>query len=226
MSYFSRITLNAGRVKPEQLTSLACGDSYRTHQALWRLFANDPDAERDFLFRRDELYHGLRYFVVSQREPEDRDRIWLIETKPYTPAISQGQRFAFSLRANPVIKRKGEDGKSRRHDVVMDAKQREGYKAQLRSEREPVIDIAQRAGTEWLQKRAEVHGFLIAQDGVRVEGYHQHRSPKRGNQIAYSTIDFAGVLQVNDEALFAKALISGIGSSKAFGCGLLLVKRV
>lgn len=226
MSYFSRITLNTGRVKPEQLAGLACRDGYKEHQALWRLFAADPDAERDFLFRRDDLYHGLRYFVVSQREPVDRDGIWLIETKPYAPSISKGQRYAFSLRVNPVVKRKGEDGKSRRHDVVMDAKQREGYQSQARQERESVINIAQRVGSEWLQKRAADHGFLLDEDGVRVEGYQQHRSPKRGNQIAYSSMDFSGVLAVADAGVFVESLKNGIGPAKAFGCGLLLVRRL
>jgi len=226
MSCFSRITLKAGRVNPEQLAGLACGDGYKEHQALWRLYSDDPDAERDFLFRRDELYHGLRYFVLSEREPEDRDGIWFIETKPYTPTLTAGQQLAFSLRANPVIKRKGEDGKSRRHDVVMDAKHRGDYQRQPRQTREPVIDIAQQAGVEWLRQRAASHGFAIGEEGVRVEGYQQHRSPKRGNRIAYSSIDFAGVLQVEDTGLLAEALKKGIGPAKAFGCGLLLIRRV
>lgn len=226
MSYFSRITLKAGRIDPEQLAGLACGNGYKEHQALWRLFAGDPDAERDFLFRRDELYHGLRYVVVAEREPEDRDGIWLIETKPYDPTISVGQRLAFSLRANPVVKRKGEDGKSRRHDVVMDEKQRGVYRSQLRQEREADHQIAQRVGVAWLRQRAVGHGFAITEDSVAVDGYHQHRSPKRGKQIAYSSIDFAGVLRVEDPRLFAKALISGIGPAKAFGCGLMLVRRI
>jgi len=226
MSFFSRVTLKAGRVKPEQLAGLACGDGYREHQALWRLFVDDPDAERDFLFRRDEIDHGLRYFVVSGREPEDRDGIWLIETKPYAPAIHAGQQLAFSLRANPVVKRKGDDGKSRRHDVVMDAKYRSDYQRQPRQTREPVIGIAQQVGVEWLQRRAASHGFAISEGGVCVEAYHQHRSPKRGNRISYSSIDFSGVLQVEDAALFAEVLRSGVGPAKAFGCGLMLVRCV
>lgn len=226
MSYFSRVTLKAGRVKPEQLVGLACGDGYKEHQALWRLFASDPDAERDFLFRRDELYPGVRYFVVSQREPQDRDGIWLIETKPYAPSVDEGQQLAFSLRLNPVVKRKGEDGKSRRHDVVMDAKRRAGYQSQARSEREPETAIAQQAGLEWLRSRAASHGFSIGEKGLCVEGYRQHRSPKRGNQISYSSMDFAGVLKVEDLGLFAESLQNGIGPAKAFGCGLLLVRRV
>lgn len=226
MSYFSRVTLKAGRVKPEQLVGLACGDGYKEHQALWRLFANDPDAERDFLFRRDELYHGLRYFVVSQREPDDADGIWLVESKPYAPSVHVGQQFAFSLRANPVIKRKGDDGKSRRHDVVMDARHRRGHQSQAHAEREPVIAIAQKAGVEWLQQRAAKHGFSIDEGGVCVEGYRQHRSPKRGKQISYSSIDLTGVLRVEDSAVFTEVLGLGIGPAKAFGCGLLLIRRV
>jgi len=41
-----------------------------------------------------------------------------------------------------------------------------------------------------------------------------------------STVDFQGILTVTDPELFRKALYEGLGKSKAFGCGLMLVRRV
>jgi len=226
MSYFSRVTLNASRVEPEQLTTLACSDSYKEHQALWRLFASDPNAERDFLFRRDELYHGLRYFVVSQREPLDQDGIWSVESKFYNPQLETGQQLAFSLRVNPVVTRKGEDGKSKRHDVVMDLKRKDSYQKKPKPERDAVMEIAKKAGVAWLERRAIKYGFSFNDESVQVEGYHKHRSHKRGTKISYSTIDFSGLLRVDDPGLFGRALQNGIGPAKAFGCGLMLVRRI
>jgi len=57
-----------------------------------------------------------------------------------------------------------------------------------------------------------------------VDGYAQHRG-KRG-QISISTVDFAGQLTVTDPVALKQALFDGIGHAKAFGCGLLLVRRV
>jgi len=39
-------------------------------------------------------------------------------------------------------------------------------------------------------------------------------------------MDFAGVLKVEDSGLFAESLITGIGPAKAFGCGLMLIRRL
>lgn len=114
------------------------------------------------------------------------------------------------------------------HDVVMDLKHRTGYKDKASSDRPPLAELVQEAGLEWLQKRAERHGFLVQADAVRVEGYLQHRAFKQGGKkpIRYSTLDFAGLLTIDDAKLFQQALLHGIGPAKAFGCGLLLVRRV
>jgi CRISPR system Cascade subunit CasE len=50
-------------------------------------------------------------------------------------------------------------------------------------------------------------------------------SESKNNLIRYSTIDFQGVLNVTDSEKFQAVLFKGIGKAKAFGCGLMLVKR-
>jgi len=224
MSYFSRVTLKPQKLAPERLASLFCDDGYKEHQALWHLFSNDSKADRDFLFRRDDLFQGLRYFVISQREPEDRDGLWVIESKHYKPIVQPGQKLAFSLRVNPVVKRKSDDGKSRRHDVVMDAKRRitsERVEKQMH-----VLDVAQKEGAEWLAKRAARYGFSTNEEAIRIEAYYQHRSFKKDKRISYSTLDISGELTVDNPDLFVESLTNGIGPAKAFGCGLLLVRKM
>ena len=55
--YFSRIRLRTDADTGILARQLCEDDSYREHQMLWRLFSDDPNAERDFLFRRND-YNG------------------------------------------------------------------------------------------------------------------------------------------------------------------------
>ncbi|MOA57566.1 CRISPR associated protein [compost metagenome] len=58
------------------------------------------------------------------------------------------------------------------------------------------------------------------------EGYCQQRLKRKGNCIEFSTLDYQGMAQVADPERLGKALLEGVGHSRGFGCGLLLVKRV
>ena len=58
-----------------------------------------------------------------------------------------------------------------------------------------------------------------------VEAYEQqHECADR--KLQFTTVDFSGQLAVTDPLAFVAALGSGIGRAKAFGCGLLLIRRV
>jgi CRISPR system Cascade subunit CasE len=43
--------------------------------------------------------------------------------------------------------------------------------------------------------------------------------------IRFSTLDFEGVLVVRDPARFIAKVATGFGPQKAFGCGLMLLRR-
>lgn len=105
----------------------------------------------------------------------------------------------------------------RRDDVVMDWKRRV-YPDESR--RPPLQEIAQEAGAVWLTERATGCGFAI--ETLNVDGYRQQRWYKPGAEqpITLSTLDFAGTLRVVEK------LFQGIGPAKAFGCGLLLLRRM
>ncbi len=226
--YFSRIALKPGadRIK---LVDLYCQNNqstqntYKEHQILWKLFDSDPNAKRDFIYRYEPQHKTPTYFIVSQREPIDNHHIWKIETKDYAPLLSTGQRFAFLLRVNPVMTRNG-----KRHDVVMAEKQRINYKDMDRRTRPRSQEIVEKKGLEWLQSRTESAGFSVDDTAIRIEGYQPHVSgKKRGKQaIRYSTMDYRGILTVTDTQAFEKTLMQGIGKAKAFGCGLMLIRKV
>jgi CRISPR system Cascade subunit CasE len=218
--YLTRLTLLDHPDLKAVLHHLA--DAYCEHQMLWQVFDADADTERDFLYRRDAHRGRPRYFVLSQRPPVNPLGLWRIDPpKPFEPRLHQGQRLAFMLRANPVVTR---DGK--RHDIVMDRKRQLNWKSLPVNERPPLPELIPTAGLAWLRQRADRHGFTFDDDAIRVEGYHQHRTRRSNRDIRFSTLDFTGLLIVTHPDAFLQSLRQGIGPAKAFGCGLMLVRRV
>ncbi len=97
---------------------------------LWKLFPGDD--KRSFIFREEvareqmPFHKGVKgepvFYLVSGSQPIADHPIFAVESKTYAPKLSNGERLAFRLRANPTIARKEEGKKnSSRHDVVMDA---------------------------------------------------------------------------------------------------------
>ena len=225
--YFSRIMLNPN-ADNRHLGRVLCNDNYREHQVLWRLFDNDPAAERDFLYRQVIEYGRIKYYVLSRRMPVDNNGLWRIDPpKVYDPQLSAGQQLCFMLRANPVVTVATKSGKRQRHDVVMQEKQRIGYQRIPVNERPPLQQLVQQSNIKWLSKRMDRNGFSFEPEQVIADGYQQHQSriTRQKPLIHYSTVDFQGILTVVNTDRFERALFSGIGRSKAFGCGLLLIKR-
>ena len=188
------------------------------HQLLWTLFADHPDRQRDFLWREEK---NRRFMLLSQRPPDDRHNLFEIEVKTFQPDLRAGDRLAFALRANPVVSRSNEQGKSQRHDVVMDRlhKVPAGQRAAVRDR------IAQEAANDWIRNRAPRCGFEL--DGpIVVDGYTQVRIPrKKARDATFSVMDFTGHLVVTDADQFISTLASGLGKAKSFGCGLMLIRR-
>lgn len=51
-----------------------------------------------------------------------------------------------------------------------------------------------------------------------------HGGPRRG-QPQFGILDLRGSLTVTEPATFLAALARGFGRAKAFGCGLMLIRR-
>jgi CRISPR system Cascade subunit CasE len=210
-------------------------------------------APTTFLFRA-EVSDGLPvFYVLSRIAPRDTTGKWRVEPREYRPDLRPGDRLAFKLRANPIVERPGDaviggDGapklrksgarageakqKVLRHDVVMDAKQRMGWKNMLPDDRPSLAHVAYEAGSCWLRKREDRLGCRVEPDSLRVDGHANHCLKGRRDEngrcrgIALSTLDFEGELQVTDPVRFLNCLLSGVGPAKSFGCSLLLVRRI
>jgi CRISPR system Cascade subunit CasE len=217
----SRITLSSN-ARVGEFEAFGFNDAYLDHRTVWEFFPRD-DRRRAFLFRRVENRGRPAYLVVSEAAPSSPSAAWVIETKTYEPGFAVGQRLAFSLRANPVIRRRTPEGRQRRDDVVMDAKR--VYRRDHPGSPVPIQELVQSSGSSWLKDRAGAHGFAVDSTQVGCEGYRQHEMCRRGRTVRFSTVDMEGVLEVVSPDAFVETLAKGIGPSKAFGCGLLLVRR-
>lgn len=205
------------------------------HRLIWTLFSDAPDRRRDFLWREAEPGH---FYFLSHRPPEDRHGLFNLDPPKYfSPELRSGDRLAFVLRANATTSRilgeqKPADGKTRGKpcDVVMNALHTVPKidRARLRQQ------VIRKAGLEWLTKQGEKAGFHIdtqrRSDGADEETpsmeYRTLRVSHGLRPAQLGILDFQGILRVQNPDTFVATVTKGFGRAKAFGCGLMLIRRV
>lgn len=216
--YLSRIELEPDAARnPAFWTTFR--DGYRLHQAVWDLFADHPERQRDFLYRLDMKQGRPSLFTLSARDPAPSP-LWQVASRPFAPQLAPGDRLRFDLRVNPVVTRL-----KKRYDVVMDAKAALKARGVPAAERPRESELVQQAGSAWLLARAAGLGVEVEADTLRADGYEVHRFPKRDKTVSVATLDLAGFLVVRQPDLFLRRVIAGIGKAKGFGCGLMLIAR-
>ena len=196
------------------------------HRLLWSAFSGDTDAPRDFLWR-DEGRGS--FLVLSARPPAASPFFETADTRPFTPDLHAGDHLTFVLRANATrtvsTGRLSSGGKPHKQhiDLVMDALHSvpQGQRAPER------MDAAQSVAADWLARQGGQHGFEPRE--VVVHDYSVHALPSRGgprkDQPQLGVLDISGRLVVTDPAVFVPKLAHGFGRAKAFGCGLMLIRR-
>ena len=143
--------------------------------------------------------------------------------------MTAGDRVAFHLHANPVVSRL-RDRKPRRmskHDIITNV-----LRQHPAADRRRLFDDAVRTrGFSWLAAQGAAKGFTVEPGEVRIHGYRRHEIPRRrrrgqrrSNNPRYATLDFEGVLTVTDRTKLLRAIATGFGSSRAWGCGLMLIR--
>ncbi len=191
------------------------------HQLVWALFADAPDRRRDFLWRKTS---PDEFLILGSRPPTDPHNLFALEWKPFAPSLRPGQRLGFDLRANPITSVPlGPHERGKRTDVVMHALHTvpSGERAAARAA------AIEKAGAAWLARQGARAGFTAEADALRIDGYETVRVPRHPDQrpITYSALELQGVLTLEDPARFLAALQRGFGGAKAFGCGLMLIRR-
>lgn len=213
--YLSRLLLNPRSRQAQR----EAADPYNLHRTLMQAFAGKRD-QSGVLHRLefDPRSGGIMLLVQSQVEPDWSyldGKAYLLPAdpfsgldnpavKPFNLSLQAGQILRFRLTANPTIKKVRRDENGKRKN----------------SNRVPLV--RENKQVEWLQKRATAAGFRLLE--VEVSRPQQQKSWKKGEHrspITLYAIQFNGRLQVREPEKLSKAVETGIGPAKAFGCGLL-----
>lgn len=207
-----------------------------SHRLVWSLFP-ETLTERPFLYREAAPAHaGGRaargdFHVLSTIPPGDGGGLFSIETRPFAPDLRRGDRLRFVLRANPTAQRSDTrpDGRRRsvRYDVVMRALH-DVAKGEARIVARP--QIIRSAGLDWLVAQGERAGFVVPDpEAVVIDGYEQilvdPEGRRGGRRAVHSRLDYSGELAVTDPVTFLDQLSRGFGRARAFGNGLMLIRR-
>lgn len=192
---------------------------YDIHRALWRLFPGQAKEAREnfaarrtgFLFRIETLAvgHGAMVLMQSATPPtaEAEGARVLRLSSPFGPILQTGQRLGFLLTANPV-------------KAIADENGRLNCKGEMKKCRVPLLREEERRA--WLARKLDGAAELENVE-LRTDRPLYFRKQGVGKIVP---VTFEGTLQVTGGAELVHHLKNGIGPAKAFGCGLMLVRRL
>jgi CRISPR system Cascade subunit CasE len=194
-----------------------CRNPYRWHRLIWRLFPDREEENRDYQFAVLKRRKGsnITILLLSKEKPKQvhTPEIELTEESKSLNGLSftQGQMLRFRLTANPA-------------KVLTEASE------EKRKIRVPFIKPEQQI--TWLKRKLD--GFADVESAVTRNELPIYFNRKgKGGKIV--PVTFEGVLKVTEPEEFKEQIyekyedqkyIAGIGPAKAFGCGLMLVKRI
>lgn len=178
---------------------------------LWRLDFDGPEATMTIRTTNPDANFGVW---------DGDDDIRTVETNEdvlahLAPRLTPGGRVQFAVRTNPTraTSDKGQWGK--------------------RGTETPIHDPDQMM--DWFARRTDGACQVTGQRSLIVinpepprHGHLTHPDPHQGGRVVtrrtpFHTVDFRGVLTIDDPTRFADLVRGGIGSGKAFGFGLLQV---
>jgi CRISPR system Cascade subunit CasE len=225
--YLSRLTLKSTpSIQALQALFNPDDDAQRLdahHRLVWSAFSGDPDATRDFLWREER---DCQFLVLSPRPPAVTEVFEPPDTKPFAPELREGDRLAFMLRANATRTVKtaritASNKREREHrDIVMDLL-RPVPKEERAIQR---MELAHTAAAAWLTGVGAREGFLL--NSIEVDAYRALQWRRRGGKdLRFGVLDMHGMLTVTQPHSLLARLHKGFGRAKAFGCGLMLIRR-
>jgi len=235
MPYLSRIYLNPLRTGAQSLLH----NPQRMHAAVLGGLSRQPVTER-VLWRLETEAHRASLLVLTRSTPSWEHLIeqagWSAADEPqaivrsYEPLLARAERgreFRFRLRANPVSSTRTPLKPSKEQQLRLEA-----------SERPRGVRVAHLTAAHqlnWLISRIEARGFSLprlADDlpdvrvGARDRMVFAKPGSANGKRVVIQTATFDGRLRIEDPALAQATLLDGIGSARAYGCGLLTLASV
>ena len=187
----------------------ALADCQQMHRQVSGLFVVDRK-NGGILYRLRTEQGGYALYLYSAI-PVDRSRLlpgmrldgerdltdWLDD-------MTSGQVWGFDLLAIPAKK-------------VFEEGRKNSQRRILRTEEERIT---------WLARKGDQYGFrlLNAREQESLRKFGRHAQP--GGTMYLDAYHYNGVLQIQEEIAFRTALTGGIGAGKAYGMGMLLLRRL
>lgn len=183
-------------------------DRYELHRTLMRAFPETLSEQERVLYRIEENLHPayVNVLVQSLDEP-DWAKVERLNKVGYLATVVSVRRVDFTgplpertrfrLQANPTVKREGKRHAILKHDALV----------------------------AWLINKGEQHGFTVSESDVIVAklGKKYGKTRQQAHRQVWHVVQFDGILNVTNSSRFQSTLLEGIGSAKAFGCGLLSI---
>ena len=204
------------------------------HRLIWTLFPG-KNSTRDFIWRADDKG---KFLIMSARPPQSSRLFKPLEFKPFKPVLRECDRLSFILRVNAtkdrrvgpqksIVSKAGSKCKDRRVDVVMHLLREQEVGTNTVSRPLRRSDAADEAAYLWLASQGERRGFTVSRKNLAVEDYKVIKLKRRNSKDAtFGVLDIKGQLAVTDPVVFTETLAKGLGRAKAYGCGLMLVRRI
>lgn len=187
----------------------ALEDCQRMHRQVTGLFGLDRKSG-DILYRLQTGPGNWSLYLYSA-VPVDRSRLLSgmcfegeRDLRDWMSAMAAGQIWSFDLLALPTKKTPAEGRKNSQRRVLRTPEER----------------------MAWLTRKSEQHGFLLldAQEQEYIRQSGRHRQPD--GEFYLDTYHYNGVLEIKGADTFRMALMRGIGAGKAYGMGMLLLRRL
>lgn len=227
MNWLARLEVDAETVRAAGISE----DVYTWHKMLWECYPDQPEAERDFLTRIDQIEGAYRFWVLAKRKPVRPQ--WCpvdgFSLNEIAPSFLAHRYYAFDLRANPV---KATVQRTANGEPLLKAngKRKSG-------KRMPLVKPDELRA--WLDRKGEVRcrdketgqdvpgGFRIVEErAFEISPMVESHFRKKGHSGYHGGVQFRGILEVTDREQFIESYQSGIGSAKGFGFGLLLLAPI
>jgi CRISPR system Cascade subunit CasE len=178
-------------------------DVYDMHRTLSRAFASEcTDSPSKFLWRVEPAT-SIRNPIVLVQSASTPDWSFLNALPGYLAREPEAKAWDPEVMVQPESKR-------RFRLIANPTVTRDGKRIGLVNEEDQLA---------WLSRQGERLGFGVEVAMVTDSEFVVSRTGK--SLVQFQRTCFEGVLTVKDASRVSKALVSGVGPAKAFGCGLL-----
>ena len=188
----------------------ALADRCDMHRNVMRLFAEAPNAssEVQILYRVLEERAQPYLYLMSSVQPALNEASWLFRgqnarQRDLTPLLARfapGAAFGFDLLAYPC------------------KKVYEGHRNSVRT----FLHTPQER-LDWLERQGERIGFSLS--ACHEDEAGDIRGKRKTGLVQFRAVRFTGALRVTDADKFRHGYACGIGPEKAYGLGMLLLRK-